>query len=1038
MKTLSSFIQVAVIVCIASWSSTAAATPQLYTANCAICHAATPNTCNGCHSHGTHSSSAKNDINISGALNKTSYAPGETVTVTMTGGYRTGWLRGFLLDQDLNELARSTCPGGFGNCTTSVYPITFTATAPSTPGTYSWAVAWYGNYSVEASGASFGSGTSATLQRGFFTPDSTNTGHGYQVVTIPSFTVAQPATPAIALSPASLSFGTVTTGASATLTTQIQNPGNATLTVSSIALCSGTPARFTWSPSTTPLTVPSGGSTTLTVTYTPVAATTDSGCLAIASNATAASTVNLAVTGTGQVPQVPRITVNPTSLAFGDVTVGTSSSRSFAIANTGTAALIGTVAVTSGTSAPYSLTPTSFNVAAGGSVSITVAFSPTTVAQANAGLTVASNDAVTPTVAVTVAGNGVAAPAPNIALNPTSLAFGAVTIGGQVSMTTQVQNLGTAPLDVTAIALCSGTPARFTWSPAAPFTVAPNGSTSLTVTYAPSAAVVDSGCLAITSNDTAKPSVQLGLSGTGQSAPAPRISVSPMAIDFGTVTLGASLSRTFTVANTGNAQLTGALAFATLTSDYTFSPTALSLAPGGTQIVTVVFAPSQATTSTGVIVITSNDTTNPTVSVSLTGTGISTNVATIALSPNALAFGTVTVSSSASLVAQVQNTGTATLTVSAISLCSGTSAAFSWSPAAPFSVAPGGAATLTVTYSPLSAGTDTGCLALESNDLTNPSVQLTVSGTGVAPGAPVIALDPASLDFGSVVVGSSVTRTSLVRNNGTVDLAVTSIALCTGTSSAFSFAPQAPLTIAPGQSQALTVTYAPSSVGTDTGCLLVASNDPASATVTLAVTATATEGPAVGVDIDIRRLLVPHHVIARRQSLSITPRLDVRNTGTVDGSASATLMGSIGSLVVYREMSTITLAAGQRGQVAFPSYAVDPTAHGVIVWVATIDDGDPDVDRATARTILGYGEIDDSAAEEDDGPSHGHPRPSVGGDLAVVAATSGVQAAAVSGVLGTAGPSGCSSTSGSGIMPMLLAPLAAWALRRRQRVTAKQ
>lgn len=1035
MKMLSSFIRAAVGVCIASWSLTATATPQLYNTNCTICHAATPNTCNGCHSHGTHSSSAKNDINVAGTTNKTSYAPGETVTVTMTGGYRTGWLRGLLLDQNLNELARSTCPGGFGNCTTSVYPITLTAPAPSTPGTYSWAVSWYGNYSVEASGASFGLGTSTTLRRGYFTPDSNNPDHGYQVVTIPSFTVVQPATPAIALSPASLAFGTVTTGSSASLTTQIQNPGNATLTVSSIALCSGTPTVFTWSPSTTPFTVPAGGATTLTVTYTPVAATTDSGCLAIASNATATPTVNLAVSGTGQVPQVPRITVTPTSLAFGDVTVGTSSSRSFSISNTGTAPLIGTVAVTSGTTAPYTVSPSTFNVAAGGSVSITVTFSPTSVAPANASLTVASNDTVNPAVTVTVTGNGVAAPAPNIALNPTSLAFGTVTIGGQVSMTTQVQNVGTAPLNVTAIALCSGTPATFTWSPAAPFTVAPNGSTSLTVTYAPTAATVDSGCLAIASNDTSNPSVQLGLSGTGQPAPAPRISVSPTALDFGTVTVGASTSRTFTIGNTGTAQLTGALALATPTSDYTFSPTAFSVAPGGTQVVTVTFGPTQAVTSTDTIVVSSNDTTNPTVSVSLTGTGVSAPVATIALSPSALAFGTVTVSSSASLVTQVQNTGTAPLTVSAISLCSGTSTAFSWSPAAPFTVNPGSAVALTVTYAPLAAGVDTGCLALASNDLANPSVQLTLSGTGVAAGAPKIALAPASLDFGSVVVGSSVTRTSLIRNDGTADLAVSSITLCTGTSSAFSFALRTPLTIAPGQSQALDVTYAPSSAGTDTGCLLIASNDPANATVTLAVTATATAGPPMAVDIDIRRLRVPHHVYDWRRNPTITPRLDVVNSGTVDGTATATLVASIGAVEVYRQTAPITLAAGQRGQIVFPSYQIPSTARGVIVWVATIDDGDPDVDRVTARTILGDEEIDDSAAEDDH--SHHDDSSVTSGDRAVVVtANTGVQAtggSGLSGVIGAFTPSGCSSTSSSGMLPMLLAPLAVWALRRKPR-----
>src|ERR1700680_2036589 len=68
---------------------------------CVNCHSApVVATCNGCHSHGTHPSSAKSTLNVAGTINKTSYAPGETVTVTMTGGYRTGWFRATLFDQN--------------------------------------------------------------------------------------------------------------------------------------------------------------------------------------------------------------------------------------------------------------------------------------------------------------------------------------------------------------------------------------------------------------------------------------------------------------------------------------------------------------------------------------------------------------------------------------------------------------------------------------------------------------------------------------------------------------------------------------------------------------------------------------------------------------------------------------------------------------------------------------------------------------------------------------------------------------------------
>jgi hypothetical protein len=52
--------------------------------------------------------------------------------------------------------------------------------------------------------------------------------------------VPPPAQPRISLNPTSLSFGSVNTGSSATLTAQIQNQGTATLQVSAVNLCVGT------------------------------------------------------------------------------------------------------------------------------------------------------------------------------------------------------------------------------------------------------------------------------------------------------------------------------------------------------------------------------------------------------------------------------------------------------------------------------------------------------------------------------------------------------------------------------------------------------------------------------------------------------------------------------------------------------------------------------------------------------------------------------------------------------------------------------
>jgi hypothetical protein len=273
------------------WTAKAIAFESLYTANCTACHSSAVTTCNGCHAHGVHSDATKDDINVTGVTDKATYAPGETVTVTITGGYRTGWLRAILYDQYMAELARSSCSGGQGGCTESVYPVTLTSTAPATPGTYTWKVSWYGNQFdlADVGGTTFFGPN--------WTPDPNNPNHGQEIVSTNSFEVAAPATPDISLNPASLDFGTINIGDSPTLTTQVQNVGTADLNVSTIALCAGTSAEFSWSSPPLPFTVAPGGSETLSIVYTPTDTGIDTGCLEIASNDPDTPTATLNVTG---------------------------------------------------------------------------------------------------------------------------------------------------------------------------------------------------------------------------------------------------------------------------------------------------------------------------------------------------------------------------------------------------------------------------------------------------------------------------------------------------------------------------------------------------------------------------------------------------------------------------------------------------------------------------------------------------------------------------------------------------------------------
>ena len=163
-KTAVLFIFAMALATFQFWSTEAQAYPAYFTSNCAGCHASpVAATCNGCHHHGP--------VSLKGATNKTSYAPGETVSVTISGGSQSGWVRAILYDQNNTQVAISNGnDSGMGNSTT--FPATLSAPAPTTPGTYTWKAAWFGN--------SYDSG------------NPTASAHGEVSVNTNSFTVVAP------------------------------------------------------------------------------------------------------------------------------------------------------------------------------------------------------------------------------------------------------------------------------------------------------------------------------------------------------------------------------------------------------------------------------------------------------------------------------------------------------------------------------------------------------------------------------------------------------------------------------------------------------------------------------------------------------------------------------------------------------------------------------------------------------------------------------------------------------------------------------
>lgn len=91
-------------------------------------------------------------------------------------------------------------------------------------------------------------------------------------------------------------------------------------------------------------------------------------------------------------------------------------------------------------------------------------------------------------------------------------------------------------------------------------------------------------------------------------------------------------------------------------------------------------------------------------------------------------------------------------------------------------------------------------------------------------------------------------------------------------------------------------------------------------------------------------------------------RLAVRNAGTVNGSAPATLVGMQNRVQVYKRTITVSAVGTTASTFTFPPYT--PTARGDIRWTVTIADLNPSSRMATTE-VEGREETETHNEDED-------------------------------------------------------------------------
>ncbi len=318
-----------------------------------------------------------------------------------------------------------------------------------------------------------------------------------------------------------------------------------------------------------------------------------------------------------------------------------------------------------------------------------------------------------------------------VAVAPSALSFGTVAVGQASTQTVTVSNIENGDCEVTGLGLGPGSDPAFSIVGVGSSLSLPAGaSATVSVVFAPTTAtpIERQGTLVFGTNDLTQTSVTVSLEAQ---LPVCSLVVSPMSVDFSQVTLGTPTIEPVALSNSGQetCQLSAVALAPGTDPGFSLAPsqaTAFTVAPGVKASIPVTFEVSASAapfTRTGTLGFNSNDPNQPALSVPLHA---EIPRCALTVSPSSLDFGNIILNSSATDQVTVTNDGGLECDVSAIALGSGTDPDFSL-PQQPgsFSVAPGGSASIPVTFTDLSGDQPPflrqGTLGFDTGDPVNPT-----------------------------------------------------------------------------------------------------------------------------------------------------------------------------------------------------------------------------------------------------------------------------------------------------------------------------
>jgi hypothetical protein len=568
------------------------------------------------------------------------------------------------------------------------------------------------------------------------------------------------------------SSANVTTGI-ITKTYTIENTGTVTLTISNPTITGTHAADYSISTNPGTLSLAAGTSTSFTVSFNPSATGTRSATINIVSNDTDETTYNFNVQGTGILNEI-NIIGNVSTIADGDLTPVTTDwtdfstttiTRTYTIQNTGTDILnIGLITISGTNASEFTVTTNpSATLAAGANTTFTITFTPTATGLRTANISIANNDTDENPYDFNIQGTGVSPEINITGAGFTILDGDAIPsttdwtdFSTQTSRTFTIQNLANMPLTIGTVTFSGTNATEFAVTTAPAPSIVAFGSTTFIITFAPGAATLRTASFSIVNNDNTENPYDFSIQGTGVAQEIniqgngnsiSNNDITPSTndwTDFGS----SSLTRTFTIQNTGTVALTvGAITFTgTNPGDFVVTtPPNSTIGSNSSTTFVVTFTAGTNGTRSAIMNIANNDSNENPYNITLQGTGVlpeinitsqfGTTIIDGDTTPSIYDltdFGDVSIESGSVTVNFVlQNTGSATLNVGAISF-SGTNATDFVVIAAPSAtIAAGASSVFKIGFNPTVKGSKTSTMSIANSDSDEAPYNFDLTGLGI-------------------------------------------------------------------------------------------------------------------------------------------------------------------------------------------------------------------------------------------------------------------------------------------------------------------